>query len=402
MIPRHRPPFGPATLLSLGLRGAVSGNRVEDLERVVSDRLDVAHAIWLPSARYGITNAIQFTTASTADVYCPIFNCGAVHHAVQETRRQIQYVDCATDRFLMNCTLRDETCPEHAVVLSEMFGHRFSPVDLEHPLIREAAIRVFDMAMAIPESHDMTRLMENDVAVISFGLGKSLYAGWGTMALTQSADLAEQLRRQRALDLHPFGVSDQLKCFAKMFARTAAHEPWVYKQMRQRVVRPAQDSATATFSPDSHEWHRPGTKAHVAIALRNFKALQATIERKKHLASQYAERLPEYSFEACANTDVALSHFSIRVPAGRRDSLRAYLWDQGVDAGTLFPFPSDLINESEYPNATAASRQVLNLPLSCQLRSSDVAHICDCVEEGLLQCTSATNSHETDSASRAA
>ena len=76
MIPRHRPPFGPLSSLGLSVRSLFGSTNVRDLEEDYARFLNVPHAVWLPSARYGITRAVELVTSSDATVYCPVFNCG--------------------------------------------------------------------------------------------------------------------------------------------------------------------------------------------------------------------------------------------------------------------------------------------------------------------------------------
>ena len=383
MIPRHRPPFGPLALLGLGVRSVFRSADVRNLEADYARMLNVPHAVWLPSARYGITRAIQLVTPQDGSVCCPVFNCGAVHHAVHETGRAVRFVDCQAGRFLMRGDLqadRIQCLPSSAIVLSEMFGHRFLPSDLQQPLIARAGLRIFDMAMAIPTAADMQRLTGSDLAVMSFGLGKSLYAGWGGMALTQCGDLADDLRRCRARDLRTFSRPARVRSFLSMLARTVAHEPYLYGHLRRRNAA-GRAHTSDTFDTASHEWHRPPTPQHLELAAANFAVVTRAADQRIRLADVYRHNLPPavLNAESDERSDTALSHFSIRVPGHVRESVRTALWDHGTDAGTLFPFPHHLVSDADYPNAATAAKEVLNLPLSCQLEVDDVLRICECV-----------------------
>ena len=211
MIPRHRPPFGPWALFSQACRSIFQSADVDGLEQRYARQLGVAHAVWIPSARFGITAAIQQATEPKSDVVCPIFNCGAVFHAVSETGRRVRFADCAPNQFLLDTQADQNLRSGHAVVLSEMFGHRFSATMLRQPLIKQASLRVFDLAMGIPEAGDMERLSRDDVAVVSFGLGKSLYAGWGGMLLTHSKHMADAVRLQRRRFQQSLGLTESTK-----------------------------------------------------------------------------------------------------------------------------------------------------------------------------------------------
>lgn len=388
MIPRHRPPFGPLSLTRTAVRSVFSSDDVRSLERQYEQQLQVPFAVWLPSARYGITRVVQLTTGADATVFCPVFNCGAVHHAVQETGRTVEYVDCACGSYLMNgSTNSASTTSGHAVILSEMFGHRFSSQSPDQPLIARADVRIFDMAMAVPVASDLPRLTQSDVAVVSFGLGKSLYSGWGGMAFTFSDELAEDLRRCRSRDLKRFGKFAQFKTFCRMMARTTAHESLLYGHLRRLKNSGTSEHSRSSdaFSNLSPEWHRPPARLHLTAAVENLSAVPQWIEDRCRLAEVYRSELPAAVLpgDTIKSSDVALSHFSVRLPVAARDSIRNDLWNAGIDTGTLFPFPEHLVCKEDFPNAAIAAAEVLNLPLSCQLRRKDVSRICEHVSRAL-------------------
>ena len=382
MIPRHRPPFGWAALACTAMRSLFGNGGIEQLEQQYKRRLNVRHAVWLPSARYGIARTIQFHMTSDAEIFCPAFNCGAVHHAVLECQRTSRFADCAPHSFLMDCS--GTASGRHTVILSEMFGHRFSPQDLDQVHVRDAELRIFDMAMAIPTAADMRRMQRSDVTVLSFGPGKSLYAGWGGMALTQCDDTAAMLLHRRDLDL---ASASRLSCCrwnTNSILRTVAHEPILYRQLRSRQQQRNADNAdhNSSFTIDSHEWHRPPTRLHATRSLQNLEQSDTFSERRMKLSDEYRSQLCGFSdrIQLPPNAFSALSHFCVRVPGQCREAIRQHLWSCGLDVGTLFPFPTETCNTEDFPQAAQVSTEVLNLPLSTQLDRRDVVHICDVIK----------------------
>ncbi|APZ94823.1 DegT/DnrJ/EryC1/StrS family aminotransferase [Fuerstiella marisgermanici] len=385
MIPRHRPPSGTLSLLTTAAKSAFRRSNVPELELAWQRSLDVQHAVWIPSARWAIARTIQSHTTTAAEVVCPVFNCGAVHHAVSESGRNVDYRDCAADSFLMNCS--GAASGSQAIVLSEIFGHRFSPSELSQPLIHEAAVRIFDLAMGIPTTNDMQRMQSGDVTVLSFGLGKSLYAGWGGMALTNCNDTADMLRRRRDDELQSRGAVQRTRWNASVVLRTVAHEPWIYRRVRAKTDRPNESAANPqnSFSAASHEWNRPPTAFHVAHSLRNLRMAGEWAEQRLRLLDEYRIRLQRISpmVQLPLNDAAAFSHFSIRVPGSIRESLRKRLWDNGVDVASLFPFPAGWCAAEQFPLAARAATEVLNLPLSNQLQQRDVVRVCDALKRAV-------------------
>lgn len=383
MIPRHRPPFGILALISTAIRSLFSSPAVAELERRYRQHLAVRHAVWIPSARYGITRSVQEQTATEAAVVCPVFNCGAVHHAVSACQRPVRFADCSSEDVLMDCTGPADA--GHAIILSEMFGHRFSADHLRQPLVQSAALRVFDMAMAVPTAADLERMQHGDVTLLSFGLGKSLYAGWGGMALTNCNEMAAMLRRRLAHDLtSPAGLT-RTKWNTELLARTVAHEPLIYGTLRARRMKRVSDrhNAMGSFSEQSAEWCRPPTRLHLTRSIDNLLQSESFIRQRTELCREYRNKLCDSgdAIRLPLQDSAALSHFCVRVSELDRDSLRRQLWNSGMDVGTLFPFPHDICRADQFPNAAQSSAEILNLPLSNQLSRREVNRICDTLKK---------------------
>lgn len=390
MIPRHRPPFGVLNLLQSWARTFIASLEVQQLEQWWQRYLQGPHVIWLPSARYGIARVIQQQTPADGRVFASVFNCGAVRHALQVTGRTVLWQDCAAGSFLADCHNNSmQSCKSDAIVLSEMFGHRFSSDCLNQPVVSDAGLRIFDLAMCLPTSADMQRLRGSDVAVCSFGLGKSLYTGWGGLAVTWCDDTAEGLRRRLAHDLSSSTTVQRLNWDASVFARTVAHSRPLYGMIRRRQISAQRrsngaDGAITTgamFSEGSHEWNRPPTCRQIARALDDLNRADEWRNRRTRLAERYcdvlSESCPQIIAQDMTGTHDALSglsHFSIRVPQQIRDDVSQRLNEGGVDVGRLFPLASDF-DARCYPEAAAAASEVLNLPLSNQLSAQRVDRI---------------------------
>lgn len=391
MIPRHRPPFGLASLARSAVAGFFNRRCVSDLETAYASWLQVDHAVWIPSARYGIARSIQQNLADNGTVYCPAFNCGAVFHAAEETGRPIEFVDCAADSFLMDTTGRPKS--GSAMILSEMFGQRFSQTSLSQPLVAESDMRIFDMAMSIPTAADMQRMRKSDITVLSFGLGKSLFAGWGGMAVTHSRDVAKALRHQRDQDLQSASYLKQSVSHAKIWARTAAHHPLVYGPLRRSRRQSSTTPIETNFSNTTHEWLRGITSLNRQLAFNNLRQADAWADQRRKLSEQYLHQLQPIAgrIQLPAASLDAHSHFCVRVPSTAREAIIAQLWNCGIDVGCLFPFQDNLCTPGDFPNAHQASCEVVNLPLSNQLNMAQVRSIATTVINAVQSCDAAAS-----------
>lgn len=394
MIPRHRPPFSTSSLLASWLRSLRYRPDVTQLEQQWSHYLQVPHAIWIPSARYGIARTLQTAVPTRGHVFSSAFNCGAVHHALEVCGRSVRWQDCAPHSFLADCQGPAPNRSDHwGIVLSEMFGHRFSGTALDLPIVRDADVRVFDLAMCLPTPSDMQRIRSGDVAVFSFGLGKSLFAGGGGLAVTRCHQMAAEIRQRLAYDLTQTSRPQQLRSDARLLARTVAHERALYGRLRRRKNR--QSSSPEHFSSTSAEWRRSATPWHLARCMDNLKKIEDWIRQRSERAVAFRT-----AFQKSADCGAGLalppeaghhglSHYSIRVPAMLRDSVCRALMTSGVDVGRLFPLALQFAPR-DFPHAAAAASEVINLPLGSSLSANIVDRIVQQIEDALGPATVAT------------
>ena len=398
MIPRHRPPFSVATLAAAAIPGFGSGmTRVEELEHAYAVALDAPYAVWLPSARYGIFQAIRFGVRIEDKVYCPAFTCHVVHQAIRQTARSMSLVDCSVDSPLMDFEgVRSSS--GYGVVLSEVFGHRYLKPDA-NAFLANASLRVFDMAMCIPTARDIQRLDERDIALISFGLGKSLYAGWGGMAFTKDRRMAEWLRRTRHQDIKVESIASRFRAIAGVCLRTVAHTKVLYKLSRRAANSRSESTLalkrnhiplTAPQKLVSAEWRQSPTRFHLNLADRNLQQSKEFTRDRVQYSQIYRRELQKVASSGNSGDSAwlsfppdcaeAMSHFCIRVPGFVRDELRTYLWKNGIDTATLFPFPADA-DSMQSPNAFRLSNEILGLPLSNGLGEHTIRRVCGLIQQ---------------------
>ena len=227
MIPRHAPPFGLGGLLLVLCRS--SGVSQAALEKFCAAEFRVREAILLPSARSGILLALRAAGSSVESVVGPAFTCAVVHQAMQRSGLPVRLLDSEQGGFLMSA---DDLCKAaegpSAVVLCETYGLRYSLPGAALGGARPPFMRIWDMAMCIPLADDLRRLETNDVAVLSFGLGKCLYAGWGGILLAQNAELAGRVRQRRDQLLAQETRAVRLRHGLEVLASVAAHNRLLY------------------------------------------------------------------------------------------------------------------------------------------------------------------------------
>jgi perosamine synthetase len=132
------------------------------------------------------------------------------------------------------------------------------------------------------------------------------------------------------------------------------------------------------------------TDVHAAIGLEQLKKLESRNEKRRANAHFLSESLKGVipPCEEPGYTHV-YHQYTVRVPGGRRDALRAFLQENGVGSEIYYPVPvhqqSFYIGELGYqitlPEAERAAREVLSLPVHPALTQADLETIVAKVNE---------------------
>ncbi len=370
------------------------------MEEAYAAANNCAAAVWLPSARAGIAWALRAAIPPETKVVGPAFTCSVVHEAMVRSGGTTCLVDADQNSFAMDSTgLRRAATGDHALVLSEPYGHAYDLPALAGGLSVAPVIRILDAAMAVPQPALLARLRGNDFAVVSFGTGKSMYAGWGAMGFTQDAALAAEVRRIRDAMLAPASLKLAAQRTMGIALRTAAQNPLVFSAtrklwyqvsaLRARNRRQTASSSPATTAPITGfppawtndtscgaEWRLPPTRVDRSLALQNLETAAIVHARRLELAARYFRNLAGVSgLTLPPASDFALSHFTVRVPGQIRNQLKEALYRRDVYTIALWTFSAHL-DPQAFPNAARCCAEVINLPLSPWMRETDVDRVC--------------------------
>jgi dTDP-4-amino-4,6-dideoxygalactose transaminase len=245
------------------------------------------------------------------------------------------------------------------------------------------------MAVTVPNRALLDRLADRDIALVSFGAGKCMTAGWGAIALTRDRDLASELRSLRDSTLEAetgrlrFTRSTRILVQTSMYSRPLYGPARRLHDVRSGFARPAAlPKRNGPDGPSAGYWRLPSTRLDRNLIHHNLSGA-ATFESKRladarryrgNLAGSTSIRVPPCS-------ENALSHFTVRVSGDRRNQIRSCLWKAGVDTGTYFAFPP-FLSKDVYPNAHRLASEVLNLPLGEGIDVNDI----DRISEVLIRC----------------
>jgi len=397
MIPRRRPPFGVGRVIK-SIFDCWNRPTVADVEEAYARAYGMPHAVLLPSARAGICWALQATVEAETRVLTPAFTCFVVWEAVVRSGGQIHFIDNQESSFLMDYTrIKQAQVGNYAIVLPEIYGYTYDLSQIARQATTALKVRIVDMAMTVPTAEHFVRLADSDFAVISFGAGKCMYAGWGGMGFTRDAKLASNVRQIRDQSLSRPGMTLVLRRSLRMLALNVMYERFAYGALRkikdvQRVIKerihphPTASSLHLNWEkPPSKEWFLPTTYVDRNLMLYNLEQAERYIERRKLLAERYERNLRGTDGLVCPETSFyTLSHYTVRVKPAVRSLLVNYLLKADIEVSTLFDFPKSL-SKLEFPHANRTASEVLNLPLHTNLCFGDIDRISESVAHGCLK-----------------
>ena len=402
MIPHYSPPFGPARVLSAILSRALAPD-VDTLERMYAEDLGVRAAVLVPAVRSAILMLLKASADAKTLVVGPAYTCLVVHEAMISSGARVRFVEPSAGGFLMTV---EEVCaatePAACLVLSEMYGLAYDERFLRATQDTRPRLRILDMAMGVPDPERLQEMQPGDVALFSFGFGKSLCAGGGGVACFQDEDLAARIRKRRTLwclrtraahasaTTSPFSRSVSIR--TRMACRPAKVGVELWRAGRRWAAHrdAAAAHARAASRPSeprapyiSHEWTHSMTPVERKLAAYNLGRMRASAEIRRRQSEVYVGGLRDcdvlHWIDGCS---LPQSHFPIRVSAAYRERLRHYLGRRGIETGFEFPF-SGALDRDRFPGAARTSDEVLTLPLGEHVSLDDVRSIARHVAAGL-------------------
>jgi dTDP-4-amino-4,6-dideoxygalactose transaminase len=119
-------------------------------------------------------------------------------------------------------------------------------------------------------------------------------------------------------------------------------------------------------------------------------------EKRRHIASLYGNYLHESGVltpSEIREVKTVYHLYVVRVPDGRRDSLKKYLKSQGVATGIHYPVALPNLaayrylnhKEDDFPEASKASQEILSLPMFPELVEPQVAFVAEKIKEFMVK-----------------
>ncbi len=218
-----------------------------------------------------------------------------------------------------------------------------------------------------------------------------MYAGWGGIGFAHERALAEAVRRLRDLSLAQGHSKLLWQRALGIGLRTAAHYPWVYGLSggsgigpaplgragrwlrRNRWPEPAPPTGAGRRSNPRGVVRRPHLRSRMAFALDAPGPRPGLVEPPAGAglshgpsgpARRYHEDLRASKASSAGAPSSALSHYTVRLDAAIRNTVKERLWQRGFTPYRFGLFPNIWTGSgSPTPSASARAHQPAFVPL---------------------------------------
>ncbi|MEW6717731.1 MAG: DegT/DnrJ/EryC1/StrS aminotransferase family protein [Chloroflexota bacterium] len=199
MIPRVRPSYHPSDLWA-ALRAAQDDVRL--FEHELAAYFKVHHAITFPYGRSAIYACLKALEPEGREVVQPAYNCVVVAHATVMAGYQPVFVDAQPQNPDQDPDEMIARVNQHTgmVIPTSIFGYAFDAVSVYEAIRRRnpRALILMDCAQCFDASWNGDVLaVQGDAAILAFGIGKPMTTLFGGALLTNREDLAKAVRSYR-------------------------------------------------------------------------------------------------------------------------------------------------------------------------------------------------------------
>ena len=338
----------------LASRELTNGARVRAFEDAAAAYLNVPQCVAVSSCTAGLVLALRALDLR-GEVIVPSFTFHATAHSVVWNGLKPVFADCDPETFCLHAqSVRSRLSPQTAAIVAvHLFGNPGAVTELEEIAASSGIHLLCDAAHAFGSKVSGKPIGSSGTAeVFSFSPTKLLVAGEGGLITTRDLNLARRLRAARN-----YGDA-------------------------------------GTYDPELIGLNARMSEFHAALALHGLQGVDARIERRNQIRSQYERRLaqvPGLTFQQVQPCNrSSWKDFSVLVDEaafGRsRDWLIDALQKENIEARRYFWPPvhrqklyRTLWDQRPLPVTDWISDNILNLPIYSSLRDEEVNQVCDAV-----------------------
>ena len=404
-IPRFSPSFSVAEALTAARYLARDGDDaavVGTFERAFAERIGVAHAVMVPSARYGFHLLLEGLGIGAGDeVVIPALTYFAIPAMAAASGVRPVFADIGLRSHVLDPeSFRRAITPRtRAVVPTHLFG---TPCDMDaiRAIAAEHGVKVIeDVAQATGARYRGAMVGSlGDAAYYTFGLTKNITTLSGAMVTTSDGALAASVRARMEASSWTSRRGCAKEALTGMAMRVATH-PAVYpavvvgNRLGKDPIHERFGEAERRYDsvPSHYQKARPrAVQAAVGLKqLERLEALNSARTRNGRFLDDNLGHVPGLTVPTYPEGAEPI-YMSFVVHHRDRDGLAAGLRRRGVDTtvgymGNHASSPLFPDHASRCPHAETAVADLLHIPVHPNLSASDLQHMCEAVRQACLE-----------------
>jgi len=404
MIPRAAIPIGNEEIVA-AFRSLFEGveavrDKVTTFENDLASYLGSKKVFGLNSGRTALYTALQALNLKRGDeVIVPAYTCAIVVEVTLRLGLKPVLVDADPATYNIDPELLPQAVSSRtkAVIPVHLFGQ---PCEMER--IAEMAAKyslyiIEDVAQALGAEYKKAKMGTfGDLAIFSFGPGKSMTSGEGGALSINDEELVEKVTAIESKLPNP-DFSWFVHCLKNIVPMKVFSNPHYYaliKRFLQESLKKADrailencqrllgEDDQGHLSPTIALAKMPLLSAEVArIQLRKLDGFNQKRIRNAEVLTKLLDRsdnsiqLPRVS----PDRKTTFTRYPIRMLKGSRDEVIRGLVERGIDAGTPYDYLTDLYRSlrAKAPNAATLANSLLTVPNHPLLKPSDTVKIAE-------------------------
>lgn len=406
-IPRVAIPVG-AKEITIAMSGPIAGKdeSTEDVTKFESELgayLGVNDVFACNSGRTALYIALKaLELKPKAEVIVPAYTCAIVIEVILRLGLEPIFVDVDPETYNIDPNLisRKISPRTKALIPIHLFGRPCEMDQIMEIAEKHGLYVIEDVAQALGAEYKKTKVGAfGDLAIFSFGIGKSMTSGEGGAVTANNKDLREGIANaQTALNeaslkwvLRVSGNLLAMKVFSN-FLLFSAIRGYLAESLGNREQMVLENCISLKAQGDKSTLNSTLTLAKMPpisakIARVQLRKLDTFNEKRMMIAATLTELLSElHDFIELPKTGGHIKHTFTRYPIrplkASRDELMGQLARQGIDTDRPYHYLADLYRflHLDVPNTLMLAKCTLTVPNHILLKSSDIFKIADAVK----------------------
>ena len=405
MIPRTAIPVGGEEVAAL-LNGVLVDEDVGVFQNELAAYLGVKKAFAFNSGRTALYAAIQALNLRSGDeVLVPAYTCAIVFEVILRLGLKPVPVDVhpETHNIDSHSITRALSSKARVLIPVHLFGRPCEMDGIMEIADKHGLYVIENAAQALGAEYKKTKVGTfGDLAIFSFGPGKSMTSGEGGIMAVNNEDFVEKVTDVQAKLRNP-DLKWILHVVRNIVAMKVFSNPDLYTFIRDRL----EENLNTTDEKISENCKKllcqeRSSNLHPTIKLARMPAFSAKIARiqlkkldelnQRRIANAMTLTKLLSGIKDCVQLPKMNDHvkntftrYPVKIVKGSRDSLMKRLLDAGIDTEKPYDYLIDLFESFrvKVPNALSLTKSMLTLPNHPLLKPSDILKIANTFSDQL-------------------